>query len=226
MVSSARSRFDLVIFDCDGVIVDSEAITHRVFGEMLRELGLQLSARDMVRELQGRSLDDCLAFAQQRLGRTIPRARIDEYRACRDAALRAEVKPIEGVPDLLASLQVPYCIASSGRRDKMDVTLGATGMAAMFEGRVFSADDVRNAKPAPDLFQLAALRMGAEPSRTAVVEDSVTGVRAGCAAGMTVFGYAAETAADRLIEAGANATFRHMSELQSLVAGAAPRSQR
>ena len=128
------------------------------------------------------------------------------------------MKPIERVRELLSSLQIPYCVASSGGHDKMRATLGATGMLVLFEGRIFSAGDVENPKPEPDVFLFAAESMGAEPSRTAVVEDSVSGVLAGRAAGMTVFAHSGHTAAARLEDAGAEATFGHMSELESLLA--------
>jgi len=132
--------------------------------------------------------------------------------------LSESVQAVEGIRDVIEALTIPYCIASSGGHDKMRITLGATKLMPLFEGRLFSATEVPRAKPAPDIFLFAAERMGASPARTAVVEDTVNGVRAGRAAGMTVFGYVDLTPAERLIEAGANCTFAQMSELPALLA--------
>ena len=131
--------------------------------------------------------------------------------------LRERVEPVAGIRELLATLTIPYCIASSGGHDKMRITLGATKLMPLFEGRLFSATEVPRAKPAPDIFLFAAQRMGASPARTAVIEDSVNGVLAGCAAGMTVFGSVDLTPAEKLAEAGAAATFTQMRELPALL---------
>jgi HAD superfamily hydrolase (TIGR01509 family) len=119
---------------------------------------------------------------------------------------------------VLEALTVPYCIASSGDHAKMRTTLGTTGLLPLFEGRLFSGTEVARGKPAPDVFLLAAERMGAEPARTAVIEDSVNGVLAGCAAGMTVFGYAGLVQAADLAAARAFRTFTHMRALPALLA--------
>jgi HAD superfamily hydrolase (TIGR01509 family) len=136
----------------------------------------------------------------------------------RDRVLREQVKPVEGVRAVLEGLTTSYCIASSGGYDKMGITLGTTGLMPFFEGRLFSAVDVPHGKPAPDVFLLAAERMGAAPARTAVIEDSVNGVLAGHAAGMTVFGFAGLTPADKLADAGARRTFTEMRALPALLA--------
>ena len=211
------TNFDLIIFDCDGVVVDSEPIVDRVFGEMLAGLGLHMSLEEMCQRFMGRSLRDCLEISEGLLGAKIPEKIVDEYRERRDAALRAEVKPIKGIRELIHALDIPYCIASSAAHDKIQVTLGATGLLPLFENRIFSATDVPNAKPAPDVFLFAAKQMMAEPSRTAVIEDTVNGVLAARAAQMVTFGYSACTDAERLMDAGADATFGHMSELLSLI---------
>lgn len=212
-------RFDLVIFDCDGVVVDSERIVHEVFGEFLRRLGLRLSTREMHEQFLGRRLADCVAIAERLTGKSVPAAVLEAYKAERDRVLRERVQPVEGVRAVLEGLEVPYCIASSGDHAKMQTTLGATGLLPLFEGRLFSATEVANGKPAPDVFLHAARRMGADPARTAVVEDSVNGVLAGRAAGMTVLGFAGLTPVERLMEAGAHAAFVHMRELPALLRG-------
>jgi HAD superfamily hydrolase (TIGR01509 family) len=210
-------RFDLVIFDCDGVVVDSERITHEVFGTFIRSLGADLTEEEMFERFLGRSLADCLAIVEKLTGRAAPADALDRYREERDRVLRERVQPIAGVRDVLENLAIPFCIASSGDHAKMRATLGATGLAPLFEGRVYSATEVAHAKPAPDIFLHAARRMGSDPARTAVIEDSVNGVLAGCAAGMTVYGFAGLIPPARLAAAGAHATFTRMEELPALL---------
>lgn len=212
------SRFDLVIFDCDGVVVDSEPITDRVFGEFIRGLGLSLS-RDEAHELfLGRKLADCIRIVEERLGLNVSAEALEDYRARRDRALRAEVESIEGIADVLQRLTIPYCIASSGDHSKMRITLDVCGLMSYFDGRIFSATEVERGKPAPDLFLYAAEKMHAEPARTAVIEDSVHGVTAAHAAGMTALAYAPGNEGEKLEAAGAAAIFSHMRELPKLLA--------
>jgi len=212
------ARFDLVIFDCDGVLVDSERVVHEVFGNFIRSLGASLDAARMNELFLGRRLDDCVRIVERMIGASVPREALDRYRAERDRVLREQVRPIDGVREVLEGLTVPYCIASSGDHAKMRTTLGATGLLPLFEGRLFSGTEVARGKPAPDVFLLAAERMGAAAARTAVVEDSVNGVLAGCAAGMTVLGFAGLVPAKDLAAAGAFRTFTHMRDLPGLLA--------
>ena len=212
------ARFDLVIFDCDGVVVDSERIVHEVFGAFIRSLGADLDNAKMNELFLGRRLADCLEIVAGITGRTAPADALDRYRAERDRVLRAQVLPVEGIREVLTSLRLPYCIASSGDHDKMRTTLGATQLLPLFAGRIFSATEVPRGKPAPDVFLLAAERMGAVPARTAVIEDSINGVLAGCAAGMTVFGFAGLIAPQQLVAAGAACTFTAMRDLPALLA--------
>jgi HAD superfamily hydrolase (TIGR01509 family) len=212
------ARFDLVIFDCDGVVVDSERIVHEVFGEFIRSLGADLDAARMNELFLGRRLNDCLVIVEGITGRPTPPDALERYRDRRDRVLLERIQPIAGVREVLETLTVPYCIASSGDHAKMRTTLGATGLLPLFEGRLYSATEVARGKPAPDVFLLAAQRMGAAPARTAVIEDSVNGVLAGCAAGMTVFGFAGLVPAFDLAAAGAARTFTRMRELPALLA--------
>jgi HAD superfamily hydrolase (TIGR01509 family) len=163
-------------------------------------------------------LAECLAIVEALTGRPAPAGALDRYRAERDRVLRERVQPIPGIREVLESLRVPYCIASSGDPDKMRLTLGTTNLLPLFEGRYYSATQVPNGKPAPDVFLFAAEQMAADPVRTAVIEDSVNGVLAGCAAGMTVFGFAGLVPAAKLVEAGARETFEHMRQLPALLA--------
>jgi HAD superfamily hydrolase (TIGR01509 family) len=209
----------LVIFDCDGVVVDSERISHEVFAEFLRGLGVELSEREMQEHFLGLRLADCVAVAESLAGKPAAPNALDAYRERRDRVLRERVQAMPGVCEVLDGLDVPYCIASSGDHRKMQATLGATGLLPLFEGRLFSATEVAHGKPAPDVFLHAANRMGVVPGRAAVIEDSINGVLAGRAAGMTVFAFAGLTPADRLTAAGAHATFAHMRELPALLEG-------
>lgn len=210
-------RFDLIIFDCDGVVVDSERIVHAVFNEFIAELGVDPTP-EINEQFLGRTLADCLRIVAELTGRTAPEGALERYRERRDRVLREQVQAVDGVREVLESLAVPYCIASSGDHSKMRATLGATGLLPLFAGKLFSATEVARGKPAPDVFLLAARQMGVVPSeRTVVIEDSINGVLAGRAAGMAVFGYADLIAAERLAAAGAHATFTHMSELPGLL---------
>jgi len=210
------ARFDLIIFDCDGVVVDSERIVHAAFAEFMAELGVALTP-EMSEQFLGRTLADCLRIVERYTGRAAPNGALDRYRERRDRVLRERVQPVAGVREVLMTLKTPYCIASSGEHSKMRATLGATNLLSLFAGRLFSATEVAYGKPAPDVFLHAAANMGAAPERTAVVEDSINGVRAGCAAGMTVFGYADMIGAKRLRAAGAHETFARMDELVALL---------
>lgn len=209
--------FDLIIFDCDGVVVDSEPLSNRVFREFLSELGLELSEPEVYARFLGRSLADSLVHVQELIGRPIAPSSLAHYKANRDKTMREEVVAVDGVAALIHELDVPYCIASSGDHDKMRATLGATGLLPLFEGRVFSATDVERAKPAPDVFLYAAAQMAVDPRRALVIEDTVNGVKAACAAGMTVYAFAGLTPAAHLSAAGAHATFSHMRELMPLL---------
>ncbi len=219
------ARFELVIFDCDGVVVDSERIVFAVFGDFIRSLGVHLSEAETREQFLGRTLAACMTIVEQLSGKPAPLDALARYTEERDRVLRERVKPVDGVREVLETLKIPYCIASSGGYDKMRITLGATELMPYFENRLFSATEVAHGKPAPDIFLFAAERMGAQPKRTVVVEDTVNGVLAGSAAGMTVLGYVDLTPGAKLLEAGATATFTHMRELPALL-GEAPQRQR
>ena len=211
------SKFDLVIFDCDGVLVDSERITNQVFADMLNELGIPLTLNDMFEQFVGNSMAQCLQKISAMLGKEPPSDFITSYRNRTKAALEAKLLPIPGIEDALNLMEIPYCVASSGDREKMRTTLGITGLWPRFEGKLFSVTEVANPKPAPDVFIYAASKYGVCAEKCAVVEDTPTGVIAGVAAGMTAFGYAALTPAHRLISAGAHHIFTDMSQLPLLL---------
>ena len=211
------SRFDLVIFDCDGVLVDSERIVNEIFCTMLNELGLALTLDDMFERFVGYSMPQCIALITEMHGAPPPDTFVRELQSREARALKERIRPIPGVAEVLKSLSLPYCVASSGEHEKIRLTLGATGLLPHFEDRIFSVVDVERPKPAPDVFLLAARRLGAEPSRCVVVEDTPAGVRAGVAAGMHVLGFSANTPEHRLKEAGAHEVFSEMRLLPQLL---------
>jgi HAD superfamily hydrolase (TIGR01509 family) len=211
------SQFELVIFDCDGVLVDSEGITTRVLAAMLNEMGLDVSAEKLYDSFHGRSLAQWLALIADMSAKPLPETFVPALRERAAAALWAEVTPIAGIADVLARLEIPFCVASSGDYEKMKLTLGKTGLLAWFGANIFSIADVEKPKPAPDIYLHAARQMGVDPRACVVIEDSPTGVQAGVAAGMTVFGFAAQTPEQQLAKAGAHVIFADMTQLPELL---------
>ncbi len=185
---------DLVIFDCDGVLVDSEGITTRVYIACLADLGLTWRYEDAVHRFRGGKLADVVAEAEADLGRPLPPDFTEGFRERLFAALQQEIEPIPGIVQALDTLPYPTCVASNGPRAKMDATLGTTGLLERFEGRIFSAYDVGSFKPEPGLFLHAAASLGARAERCVVVEDSDGGVRAAVAAGMHALAFDAHGA--------------------------------
>ena len=209
----------LVIFDCDGVLIDSEPIANRVLRDLLAASGLKMSLEDVLTTFVGSTKDGCIVTAGKMLGRPLPSDFGKRWDKALFTALRA-VKPVAGVPELLAGMTVPFCVASNGNPDRMALALDYAGLMPWVRGKLFTAVEVAHPKPAPDLFLHAAKSMGVDPAHCVVVEDTPTGVRAGVAAGMRVFGYAAAThiPAKALKDEGA-ITFTSMGELPRLLAG-------
>jgi HAD superfamily hydrolase (TIGR01509 family) len=217
---------ELVIFDCDGVLVDSERMANTIFAELITAAGLPTTLEDSVRLYLGRSVPASVALIEGELGHRLPDDFVATYYERIYAAFDLALEPVEGVVaalDALEALGVATCVASSGTHEKMRRTLGRTGLLERFRGRISSASDVARGKPFPDLFLHAAERMAADPARCTVVEDSPAGVEAGAAAGMTVLGYAGLVHPLLLERAGAT-VFTSMGELPRLVTGAAPSS--
>jgi HAD superfamily hydrolase (TIGR01509 family) len=217
MIDTHTNRYDLIIFDCDGVLVDSELLSGSAVIDCLMRQGIEVNLDTVFDELLGRSpraIDEFCA----RLGRSLPQAFYGELQARVRAAFAGALKPIAGAATVLKNLRAPYCVASSSGLDRMDYSLQLSGLSALVDGRLFSAEMVRRGKPAPDLFLHAAAGMGAAPGRTLVVEDSVSGVTAGKAAGMTVWGFVGGSHyVDRdgrtlLMAAGADRVFDRMAE--------------
>lgn len=186
----------LVIFDCDGVLVDSEPISNRVLAEMLAEEGLKVTPEQARRDYQGLLLREVVAHAQQALGRTLPAGWTERYERRRDAAFAAELRAVPHAREAVRAVRaagIGACVASQGRLRKTRFSLSTTGLLELFaEEELFSAEALARGKPHPDLFLHAAAAMGAHPQRCVVVEDTPSGVAAGVAAGMRVLGYGAD----------------------------------
>ncbi len=210
------NQFDLVIFDCDGVLVDSERLAVRTEVRILERLGWPLTESEVIDRFVGRSAQYMQSEIERKIGRAVNWG--VEFEPWYRQAYESELEPVVGIEDALDRIELPVCVASSGSHEKMAFTLGLTGLFDRFAGKIFSVDEVEHGKPAPDIFLHAAERMGADPVRCAVVEDSASGVSAGVAAGMTVFGFAGGvTAAKKLTREGVS-VFSHMTVLPDLLA--------
>ena len=219
------SRYSAVLFDCDGVLVDSEQITNTVLRGMLHRLGWQISEEECVRLFVGRALKDEWAVIEERTGFVITDGWLGEFRSRRNAALQANLTAIDGAADALAEVAAMFgdriaCVTGADR-GKVELQLSVTGLDRLFGDRVFSGMEVPRSKPAPDVYLAAAQALGIKPVDALVVEDSVAGVTAGVCAGATVFGFAPEspthTTPEVLREAGASLIFTHMSNLPALI---------
>jgi HAD superfamily hydrolase (TIGR01509 family) len=215
--------YELVIFDCDGVLVDSEPTSNRILAERLTAIGLPTTTEESMRDFMGRSWKWGLGQIEARLGRPVPDDFSARYHEELFAAFERDLRAVPGIEAALDRIELPTCVASSGAHDRIRAALRPAGLLERFEGRIFSATDVERGKPAPDLFLHAAREMGAAPGRCVVIEDAVAGVQAGRAAGMDVLGYTALTDPQALRAEGAR-TFASMDELPALVSGCAPRS--
>ncbi|MFG3011429.1 HAD family hydrolase [Streptomyces cinerochromogenes] len=212
-------RYDLVIFDNDGVLVDSEPISNRLLAAYLTELGHPTTYEDSIRDYMGSAMHRIHELILERTGQRLPADFDEVFHRRVFAAFERELQPVAGVTGVLEKLAVdgvPYCVASSGSHARIRVGHRTTGLDRWFtEERVFSSEDVGRGKPAPDLFLYAAERMGVAPERCVVVEDSPLGVQAAVAAGMDVYGFTAMTPAARL--AGAGQLFADMGTLADLL---------
>jgi HAD superfamily hydrolase (TIGR01509 family) len=206
-----------VIFDCDGVLVDTELISNTVLAGLLTEAGIPTTFEDCMRDFRGRSLESVVAIVRARDGAPAPPADLAQrYYAEVEAIFARDLEAVPGVIAALDRIALPTCVASSGPHHKMAVTLRTTGLWERFEGRIFSATEVAAGKPAPDLFLHAARRMGFAPASTAVVEDSLPGVQAAVAAGMRALAFSRHGDPAELAAAGGE-PFADMAELPGLL---------
>lgn len=225
LLPTAQSPFSAVLFDCDGVLVDSETITIGLLAEMLRELGWEISYEETVRTFIGRALVDEWEVILANTGFRITDAWIHEFHVRRDDALRVSVRPVAGADEMLAAITERFgeriALASGADRVKITMQLEVTRLGRWFGDRVFSGMEQAHSKPAPDVYLAAAAALGVDPATALVVEDTVAGVTAGIAAGATVFGFSpgspVSTHPDALRGAGASLVFSSMSELPGLI---------
>ncbi|WP_432104290.1 HAD family hydrolase [Streptomyces sp. bgisy091] len=208
---------ELVIFDCDGVLVDSERIAARVQVALGAEFGWRLTEAEVIERFIGRSHASIREQIAARLGGETAATWSERFEQLHRKAVDDDLAPVEGLPEALDSISLPTCVASSGSHDKMRHTLGRTGLYERFAGRIYSATEVARGKPAPDLFLHAARQMGADPAACAVVEDSRPGVRAARAAGMRAFGYAGGLTPAERLEGADTIVFHDMRELPTLL---------
>ena len=209
---------ELVIFDCDGVLVDSERLAVRIDVRVLAELGWILTEQEVVERFMGRTHEYMVSEIEAFLGRPLAPDWEDPFHQLYRDAFAAELQPVAGVVEALDRITLPTCVASSGTHEKIRFTLGLTNLYDRFAGRIFSASEVARGKPAPDLFLHAAKRMGVDPAACAVVEDSRYGVEAARAAGMLALGFAGGLTAAEQLQGPGTIVFTEMRELPSLLA--------
>jgi HAD superfamily hydrolase (TIGR01509 family) len=208
---------DLIIFDCDGVLVDSELLSCRCLSEVLAEFGLALSVEQALELFLGRSSAAIGQYYRER-GQVLPNTFLPRLKTRVLETFAGALQPIPEIGSVLSALKSPHCVASSSDIDRVSLSLNVTGLSSHFEDRLYTAQMVERGKPAPDLFLYAAAKMGAQPARTLVIEDSSSGVQAAKAAGMTVWGfvggshYRSRDGHAILAAAGADRVFAHMRD--------------
>jgi HAD superfamily hydrolase (TIGR01509 family) len=215
-------RFDLIIFDCDGVLVDSEVISCRAHAEVLTRHGYPISVEQVFDRFLGRSSRQARLEIEAELGHSLPD---DFHGQLQDELFQSFAATLEAIPHIdqaLAAIAQPVCVASSGSQQRMRVSLGRAGLYDKFAPHIFSAAQVEHGKPAPDLFLFAASQMATPPERCLVIEDSLAGIAGALAAGMTVFGFHGGSHCrpdygDTLRAAGATVTFDDMRQLPELI---------
>jgi HAD superfamily hydrolase (TIGR01509 family) len=219
--------FDAVLFDCDGVLVDSEPITNTVLRDMLEELGWALTLEECMNTFVGKAVKDEAATILQKTGVAITPEWLKGFQARRNEALDRDLLEVPGAPGavraLHATLQGRIACASGADRGKVRLQLDKVGLLDAFEGRIFSGHETPRSKPFPDVYLAAASALGVDPVRCAVIEDTVTGAMAGIAAGATVFGYSpgglSHSSAEALRALGVREVFIDMAQLPALLAG-------
>jgi HAD superfamily hydrolase (TIGR01509 family) len=213
----SATSVELVIFDCDGVLIDSERLAVKVDVLVLRELGWPLSEAEVIERFVGRSDPETRAEIEAHLGRKLPAGWQETVNSLYHQVFAAELAPVAGIEEALDRIALPACIASSGTHEHLDYTLRLTGLYERFAGRIFSAEDVGRGKPAPDLFLHAADRMAATPGACVVVEDSRPGVQAARSAGMRVLAFAGGLTPAELLKGPDTTVFADMRELPGLL---------
>lgn len=209
-------KYKCIIFDCDGILVDSEGISNGILIEMANSLGADIDPKDALRNFAGKSLQSVLTEIAYLIDRKLPDQFEAQYRKRTFEAFRTDLRPIEGIHELLNKIQVPYCVASSGPLEKIRLNLTTTGLIEKFENRMFSSYEIGSWKPNPEIFEYAAKKMGFSPSECAVIEDSIAGIRAAIKGGFDVYGFATSSNRTELKNEGAM-VFSLMQELGELL---------
>ncbi len=212
---------ELIIFDCDGVLIDSELIACRVSATCLAEIGIPITVEEIIERYVGISATAMLADLAARSGMPLPVGFAENVRRCLMRCFESELVAMPGVHPVLSAITSPICVASSSAPERLRYTLSLVGLLSRFEPHIFSATQVARGKPAPDLFLFAAAQMGVEPRNCLVIEDSVAGVRAAASAGMQVIGFAGGSHcrrghSERLRDAGAAKVVHDFVALLSL----------
>ena len=226
------TSIDLVIFDCDGVLVDSEIVAARVEADLLTKAGYPIDAAELARTYAGLTFKDIMLRIEKESQQVFQASLIDDAEKLVDRRLSAEVRAIEGARSAVAGVTSKRCICSNSRAQRLEMMLGRTGLLPFFQGTIFSALETASArpKPAPDIFLHAAEAMNADPRRTFVIEDSVHGVSGACAAGMRVIGFTGASHthpghADLLTEAGAETVIHRWADFAAVLAALAEWSE-
>ena len=210
-------KYKCVIFDCDGVLVDSEAISCKVLLEMAKDLGLNLNWDDTIEEFSGKSLGSIVEYIEARIEGKVPSNFETEFRKKTFEAFKQDLKPIAGVSDLVNALNVPFCVASSGPREKIKLNLTLINLINKFsEHQIFSSYDIGCWKPDPGIYLHAANKMGYKPEDCAVIEDSIYGVEASISGGFDTFAYTRGPKKETFVKMGAT-TFSNMKSLERLL---------
>src|SRR5665648_73992 len=209
-------KYKCIIFDCDGILVDSEAISSKVFIEMAETLGLNIEMEFAMENFSGVSLKSTLEYIETHAETELPDDFEKEFRRRTFELFKTDLKPVNGVPELLNRINVPYCVASSGPLEKLQLSLTTTNLIHKFKNRIYSSYDIGSWKPNPEIFLYAAKEMGYEPKECAVIEDSLAGVKAAKAVGFDVFAFASERNKNTMKELEATVFF-DMKELYQLL---------
>ena len=208
--------YKCIIFDSDGVLVDSETLSAKVFQEMALELGFQMEFDAAVEQFAGTSMKENLKFIQENIPVPMPENFEKEFRSRTYEVFKKELKAVPGIKDLIAKLQVPFCVASSGPVEKIRLNLGLVGLLEQFEGRIYSSYEIGKWKPDPGIFQHAAAEMGYKPEECLVIEDSAAGIKAAISGGFMVFALARKNRKEHFEQLGA-VVFEDMKELEKLL---------
>jgi HAD superfamily hydrolase (TIGR01509 family) len=208
-------KYNCIIFDCDGILVDSEAISAKVFQEMILELGTEIEFDTVLEQITGTSMKENLLFFSEIINGDLPASFETEFRKRSYEAFKTELKPINGIPDLLKKIKVPVGVASSGPVEKIRLNITTTNLIQFFGENIFSSYEIGSWKPDPEIYLHAARKMGFKPEECAVIEDSLPGIQAAKAGGFDVFGFATEKNKTTFEESGAT-VFSVISDLYQL----------